>query len=177
MNDGEEGYKLTGYESGTLTSRYASDDVLSFADNTWEYAHLTIHDIAPGDVIQYVTDRYGNIADILILKRASVGKYVEHICTESKNGTNQLNADNAIDILHTLYGEVVRKSSQSITVNGNKNLDWEWNRTYHIQSPYVMIFDTATQKITLSAFGDIRPGDKVFVRVYDYNVREIVIYR
>ena len=178
FDDGEEGYKISGWMSGGKATVYTEADVVSYNVPEWGYPKVYAKDLKPGDIFQYNTDIHGRLANILPLYRMQdFGKYTEAILTGTKN-PHQLTAYDALDISHTMHGEVVRKGSKSITVNARNDLDPEWNRNYLVSTePHVVIYDSKNEITTNASVGDIQIGDKVFLRDYYHTVREVVIFR
>jgi len=178
MDDGEEGYKLTGWQSGSIVTRYSEGDVGTFPDSAWGYTDVCVKDLKPGDIIQYNTSYTGHLANILPLFRIEdSARYTEAIATGLTN-THQLTEFDALDLSHSLYGEVIRTGTQSITVSPRNDLDPAWNRSYlYATQPKVIIFNTKNGTIANATTGDVQPGDKVFLRDYYHDIRELVIFR
>ena len=81
----------------------------------------------------------------------------------------------ALAVMHTLHGQVIRSSSSTITVNPQADLASAYNRTYSATTANVILVeDGEVKKISIS---DVRKGDEVFIRDYHHTLYDVVVYR
>ncbi len=154
----EQTQMLTALVDGKEVTLYAEDsDVLVKGDK----------EIEKGDIIQYKTNSDNEIVSIRVLL---------DISTKDTEGTA-----NPAEKLETVYGKVTKKFSGSINVT----VDGKNETNYSIPSGVtVYTVDTTKSKnnITVSEVSDIQKYDeeennRVFIRIYDDVVKEIVIVK
>lgn len=171
LSDDEKGYILKGYQAGTLVELEVIEDVGGYSTTKWGYGNIGIEDLGKGDVIHFDTNSKGQINYILpmfVLSKKESAK------GEVLNSGTIYDYD-ALAVLHTLHGQVVRSSTSTITVNAQANLDPAYNRTYSVSTAKVILVEDGTvQNISI---GDVQKGDEVFLRDYHHVLYDVVIYR
>ena len=120
-----------------------------------------------GDIIQYKTNKNGEIVDIRVLFNIK-SKGTEAAATPVEN-------------LDTIYGKVVKKFSNSINVTVN---DGEVTNVQLPAETLVYSVDTTKSKnqVTTATIGDIQAfdadeGNRVFIKIYKDVVQEVVIIK
>lgn len=119
-----------------------------------------------GDIIQYRLNADGKIDNITVLFD------IDAKATEVKTDHS--------DRLTTLYGKVTKKFSNSVNVTVNDTSE----ENYNIANATVYNYDSTknSNKITVVTPGDVQRYESanprlVFMRIYDHEVKEIVIIR
>ena len=169
LSDGDVGYVIEGYRSGTKVKHEVAEDVGYYSVTSWGYQNRTIKDLGVGDVINFDIDSNGRINYILIMLIADErDKAVSEV-----GGVGDYDA---LAILHTMNGKVIRSTDSTITVNPQKDLDPQWNRTFKTNTAkgVVLVEDGTVEKITVN---DIRKGDEIFLRSYHHILYDIFVYR
>lgn len=171
LADGDIGYVIEGYQGGNLVEKETNEKVKSYSVTKWGYSGVKVGDLRRGDVILYDTDTNGRINYFLPMLMADNR---DAAVREVLNSGTIYDYD-AIAVLHTLHGYVIRSTSNTITVNSQADKNPAYNRTYSAGSAnVVLVGDGTVEKITL---GDIREGDEVFTRDYNHNLMDIVVFR
>lgn len=150
---------LTALVDGEEKTLYAADDTILVKEDGKK--------LEAGDLIQYKTDADGNIAGIRVL-----------LDTSDKNEEFTANPENDLTIV---YGKVTKRFNDSfnVTVNDAAAVNYSIN-----DDTIVYIADTSKSKhsIKTASFDDVTAYDedennRVFVRIYDDSVKEIVIVK
>lgn len=160
-DDGEDVQKLYAYYNGEYVSFNTTDsDILvkQSGDKTTS--------LATGDIIQFKTNSANEIDGITVLFDISTKD------TEKET--------NVSDKMTTLYGKVTKKFSTSFNLTVGDGTE----HNYTIGDAKVYVADTkkTNKKVTLGSAADIQKYDdsdpeRVFVRIYDNVVQEIVIVK
>ena len=120
-----------------------------------------------GDIIQYKTNDKGEIVKIRVLFD------IDEKATEK--------TENPVEDLETVYGKVTKKFTNSINVTVN-----DQNVRNFMFSEDIKVYSVDTTKnknnVTVATTGDIQAydadeGNRVFIRLYDEVVKEIVIIK
>lgn len=150
---------LTALVDGKEVTLYAADDTILVKEDGKK--------LAAGDLIQYKTDADGNIAGIRVLFDASAK---DEEFTESPEND-----------LTVVYGKVTKRFSDSfnVTVDDGEAVNYSIN-----DNTLVYIADTSKSKHSIKAatFDDVTAYDedennRVFIRIYDDSVKEIVVVK
>ena len=158
--DGDKIHKLTVKVDGESKTISTEDDTIITADG---------RTLKSGDIIQLTTNAKGEMDGFTLLLDS------EDTTTEfSKSYGND-------DEMVVVYGKVVKKFSDSVnvTVNGSAA------QNYSTNSAVVLKLDTAktTNKVTVTDAGEISKWEdeaneeRVFIRIYKDEVKEIVIVK
>lgn len=183
LDDGMEGYRIYGYQSGKNISFLAeSGDEVNFAlQNYWDirykgiYSGKTVKDLLKGDIIGVNVDINGNVENILYyLSPANLPEQFGEVMSNGGTPTK----DNHLVTLHTAYGVVKRKYKNSIVVNANGDgTDKEWNKTFFVLGCIVYLYDSSSQSVSVETVGEINEGDIVLVKTVSNVPKEVVIIR
>ena len=172
FKDGDVGYILEGWRNGNKVTLEVSDKVGGYSVNNWGYQSKTIEDLGVGDVIDFEVDRNGRIDCILPLLIASERSSAKEEVQNSGSVTDY----DALAILHTLNGKVIRGTDTTLTVNSQKDLNPQYNRTFKTNtvSSVILVEDGIVEKISIN---DLRKGDDIFLRSYHHRLYDVVVYR
>lgn len=172
FKDGDVGYILEGWRNGNKVTLEVSDNVGGYSVNNWGYQSKTIEDLGVGDVIDFEVDKNGRIDCILPLLIASERSSAKEEVQNSGSVTDY----DALAILHTLNGKVIRGTDTTLTVNSQKDLNPQYNRTFKTNtvSSVILVEDGIVEKISIN---DLRKGDDIFLRSYHHRLYDVVVYR
>ncbi len=160
-DDGEDVERLYAYQNGEYVSIYTSDDGILVKTQGESTVALK-----QGDIIQYKTNASGEIDGITVLFD------IADKTTEKET--------NHSDKMTTVYGKVTKKFSNSFNLKVADGTE----HNYTIGDAVVYRVDTTktTKQVTVGDSSDISKFDeanneRVFVRIYDNVVKEIVVVK
>lgn len=158
-------------------------DLPNSTQDNWNYARMTAKELKKGDIFLIGKNERDEINAYTILFK---GSELEGMNFGEKvpQGINIDTATNDVDLtpVHTVFGEVVdiNGTTYSINVTQKRKATVPENEKRHIvttSAARVYIMDYGDGEYRIGDVGEIKEGDVVFVRLYNYVPNDIVVFK
>lgn len=173
--------RFYGYQEGEAVEAFASEDgVEVIVEDYLDSNNYDIDDIKAGDVVIFSLDIYGDIDKIKVLMTAD---HARQIRDDQENALNYTFAEGDEDEAMNYFGWAKAKASNNrLTVDHASGEDTIMFRGSY--AVYNININRSTPIISVSDYGSIETGedragrnvDYVFVRTYEDNVVDAVVY-
>ena len=185
-SEGEEAPMLQGYSASENVQLIASNSDLeaTFKSSVLTDAEIdkvseggvlpetiSLYDLNRGDVIQYQSDRNGELAFVKVLFRAQSPEENEYYGTGSRPTEAEANST-----LYYGYGTVDKRMDTAVKYTVNKEPN-PYQRAVAWDGASFYMFDKGRNSLMKIESNEIQAGDKMFIRMNGNTAKEIIIYR
>ena len=132
---------------------------------------ISLYDLNRGDVIQYQSDRNGELAFVKVLFRAQSPEENEYYGTGSRPTEAEANST-----LYYGYGTVDKRMDTAVKYTVNKEPN-PYQRAVAWDGASFYMFDKRRNSLMKIESNEIQAGDKMFIRMNGNTAKEIIIYR
>lgn len=178
LPSGDEGYLIKCWRDGKMLEVTAEKDLvsLSYASGQWgDYERTPISAVEPGHIIQ-ISLQGNEVEDFFVLGDLDKIDYDrERVASTTITTPVGKQPGNR---LTTIPGTIKDVDGTYLLMSSKAGNGEACERVFNIVSGVeVYIYDSYTGEVTLTDYSAIVPGDKVFVRTYDWAVRTVVVAR
>ena len=157
-------------------------DLPNSTQDNWNYAKMTAKELKKGDIFIYSKNEKNEIDSYTMLFKGSELESMNFKETVPTGVDFDETNDVELTPLHTIFGEVVdiNAATYSLNVTEKRNTPPEKKEMRHIvttSSSKVYIMDYSEGEYRTGELSEIKPGDILFVRLYNYVPNEIVVFK